>query len=102
SYGCQTLTLLSILIHLLYCSILQAFVIYSIACSLSVRTLTLVLYCTNNNTNQIPTNSALVDVGQLTTFRFPKLTMLFSILSIPTHPTPIFPLSSPLPNDLSV
>src|SRR5438309_221025 len=54
--------LLSILIYLLYCSILQAFAIYSIACSLSVRTLTIVLYCTNNNTIQILTNSALVDV----------------------------------------
>ena len=71
--------LLSILIYLLYCSVLQAFSILSIACLLSVKTLTIILHCTSNKTNQILTSSALVDIGQLTTFKFSILTILFSI-----------------------
>ena len=67
-----------------------------------MRTLTIVLYCTNNNTTQIPNNSALVDIGQLITLKFPILTKLLSILSIPIHPIPIILFSSSFSRDPSV
>jgi len=60
------------------------------------------LYCDIRSTTQILMSSAFVDIGQLTTLKFLILTTLFSILSIPTHPIPIIPLSTSFLKELFI